>query len=114
MPIPVDDITTLQNYLAGVVQRADHHGENVRHVVFPLIGALVLFKSPLRNIKVYAREGSTGNVLWTYIRDTQYAFSYEHQSDSIVLKVGTTQGQVLAHFTNATTIPEILRVFEAL
>lgn len=114
MPRQVDDVTTLQTYLAGVVRRADHRGENVRHVILPLIGAIVLFKNPDRHIRVYEREGSTGNVLWVYIGDTQYAFSYDHLSDSIVLKHVTTQGQVLAQFTNATTIPEIENIFEEL
>jgi hypothetical protein len=31
-----------------------------------------------------------------------------------VLKRGTTQGQVVAHFTNATTIPQIEQIFEGL
>ena len=114
MPLEVDDVTTLQNYLVGVVRRADHHGENVRHVVLALVGAIVLFKNPDRNIKVFAREGSTGNVLWVYVAESKYAFSYDHPSRSIVLKQGSTQGEVLAHFTNATTIPEILDVFEHL
>jgi hypothetical protein len=114
MPLQVDDITELQNYLAGVLQRANHHGQNVRHVVLALVGAIVRFKNPNHSIKVYAREGATGNVLWVYIGDSQYAFSYEHQSDSIVLKRGTTQGDVIANFTNATTIPQIEQVFQGL
>ncbi len=114
MPLQVDDVTTLQNYLIGVVRRADHHGENVREVVLPLVGAIVLFKNPDHHIKVLTREGSTGNVLWVHIGESQYAFSYDHPSQSIVLKRGTTHGEVLAHFTNATTITEIHNVFEGL
>jgi hypothetical protein len=114
MPVHVDDITELQNYLVGVLQRANHHGQNVRHVVLALLGAIVRFKNPNHSIKVYAREGATGNVLWFDIGDSQYAFSYDHITDSIVLKRGTTQGQVVAHFTNATTIPQIEQIFEGL
>lgn len=114
MPLQVDDITELQNYLAGVVQRANHHGQNVRHVVLALVGAIVRYKNPNHSIKVYAREGATGNVLWVHIGNAQYAFSYDHQSDSIVLKRGTTQGQVIANFTNATTIPQIEQIFDGL
>src|SRR5580658_9191686 len=114
MPVQVDDITELQNYLAGVVQRANHHGQNVRHVVLALVGAIVRYKDPNHSIRVYAREGATGNVLWVHIHDSQYAFSYDHESDSVVLKRGTTQGQVIANFTNATTIPQIEQIFEGL
>ena|ERR1035438_8017037 len=114
MPLQVDDVSTLQQYLADVVNRADHHADNVRYVVLPLIGAIVLFKSPDHEIKVLTQDGETKNVLWVHIRDSKYAFSYDHHSESIVMKRGSTQGPVLAHFTNATTVPEILNVFGAL
>lgn len=39
MPPQVDDIKTLQKYLAGVDDRGEHHGEEVGEVVFPLVGA---------------------------------------------------------------------------
>ena len=114
MPLQVDDVATLQGYLAGVVKRADHHADNVRQVVLPLVGAIVLFKNPKHSIEVMMRKGSTTNVLWVYIGDSRYAFSYDHGSKSIALKRGTTQGKVLAKFTDATTTPEILNVFEGL
>ena len=60
------------------------------------------------------REGETTNVLWVHIGGSRYAFSYDHNSASIVLKRGTTHGAVLASFSNATTTPEILAAFEAL
>jgi len=44
MPLQVDDVVTLQGYLAGVVKRADHHADNAREVVLPLVGAIVLFR----------------------------------------------------------------------
>jgi len=114
MPINVDDITTLQGYLAGVVNRADHHADNVSEVVFPLIGAIVFFKNPSHSIEVMTREGSTTNVLWVHIGQARYAFSYDHESTSIAMKRGTTQGAVLARFTNETTVPEILAIFRQL
>jgi len=114
MSLQVDDVTTLQNYLAGVIRRADHHGENVKNVVLPLVRTIVLFKDPAHNIKVFTREGSTANVMRVYIGETQYAFSYDPPSQSIVLKRGNTHGEILASFTNATTIPEILQVFASL
>ena len=59
MPLPVDDVSTLQQYLAGVVHRADHHADNVRYVVLPLIGTIILFKSHDYEIKVLAHDGET-------------------------------------------------------
>ena len=114
MPLQVDDITELQNYLGGVLQRANHHGRNVRDVVLPLVGAIIQFMNSAHGIKVYAREGETGNVLWFYVGNLKYAFSYDHDTDSIVLRRNSTQGNVIANFTNATTIPDIVRVFKGL
>jgi hypothetical protein len=114
MPLQLDDVSQLQQYLAGVVRRADHHADNVRYVVLPLIGAIVLFKNPGQEIKVLTKDGDAKNVLWVHIGDSKYAFSYDHQSKSIAMKRGSTQGPVLAQFTNATAVEEILRVFEGL
>jgi len=114
MPVHVDDIARLQEYLQGVFQRAGHHGQNVREVVVPLVGAIVLFKDPDSEIRVMTREGSMANVLWVHIDGTRYAFAYEHDSKSVVLKDGGTQGTVLARFTNRSTVTEILQTFEGL
>jgi hypothetical protein len=114
MPVQISDVAALHDYLAGVVYRADHHADDVRYVVLPLIGAVVLFKDPDSPIQVRTRRGSTANVLWVHIGGTRYAISYEHQSKSIVLKRRTLQGQVVAHFTNTTSVPEILDVFRGL
>ena len=94
----------------GVVNRADHHADNIRYVVLPLIGVVVLFKDPDTSIRVLTREGSAANVLWVQIGGSWYAFSYDRNSRSVVLTRGSIQGDVLAHFSNATTIPEILEV----
>ena|ERR1700733_10201506 len=114
MPLELIDIPGLQEYLTGVVKRADHHGDNVRYVVLPLVGAIILFKNHDQSIKVFTRKGNTGNVLWVHIGSSQYVVSYDHVSKSIVIKRGTTHGKILARFTNATSIPEILSIFEGL
>jgi hypothetical protein len=114
MQIQLDDVSTLQQYLSGVVRRADHHADNVRYVVLPLIGAIVLFKDADHEVRVLAQDGETKNVLWAHIGGSRYVFSYDHHSGNVVMKRGSTQGQVLAQFNNATTVPEILGVFERL
>jgi hypothetical protein len=114
MPVQVDDLSALQQYLDGVVNRADHHADNVNEVVFPLIGAILYFKDPKSSIKVFARQGATGNVLWVSIGKSKYPFSYDHKSASIALKRGGTQGKVIARFTNATETAEIIEHFRKL
>jgi len=76
----------------------------------------VLFKDADANIKVMRnREGSgTANVLWVRIGGSRYAISYDHRTKSVALKDGSVQGRVIARFTNDTTVPEILEVFQRL
>jgi hypothetical protein len=114
MPVQVDDVSALQQYLDGVVNRADHHADNVNEVVFPLIGATVYFKNPKSPNKVLVREAATGNVLWVWFGSSKYAFSYDHKSASIVLKRGSTHGKVIARFTNATGTADIINLFSTL
>ena len=38
MPAPVTTVDVLQQYLVGVVARADHHADNVNEVVLSLAG----------------------------------------------------------------------------
>jgi hypothetical protein len=110
----LNDISALQTYLHGVVNRADHHADNIREVIYTLIGTVVHFKNPQRPIKVASRQGATANVLWVWIGESRYAFSYDHKSGSVVLKLGSTQGKVLARFTNATKTADIVQFFSGL
>ncbi len=114
MALPVRDVSELQSYIEGVMDRATHHAGGVDQVALVLAGAIVWRKDDDKPLKVMTREGKTANVLWAHIAGTRYAFSYNHGAGRIEMREGSTQGQVLHSFSNATPIADVKRVFDGL
>jgi hypothetical protein len=54
------------------------------------------------------------NVLWVRISGHRYALSYNHTAGTIEVRDGSTQGTVLASFSNATPLADVKRFFESL
>lgn len=106
----ISDISILQDYLRGVVDRAEHHAPNVNEVALVVAGAIVWRKdaAPLR---VLERDGEMKNVLWVEISDRRYALSYNHTTDAIDVREGTIRGPVLRSFNNATPPREVKSFF---
>ncbi|WP_082140005.1 hypothetical protein [Desulfovibrio sp. TomC] len=113
MPATVNEVNDLKMYLTGVMKRADHHANNVNEVVLTLIGAL-LWKKDQSPITVMTRENQTTNVLWVYIQGKKYAFSYNHDTKSIEMRLNSTQGDVLKSFNNQDSATGIRAFFETL
>lgn len=114
MPVQVDNLVTLQNYFAGVVKRSEHHAPNVKEVVYTLLGMIILFHNKDRKITVLAVDGETKNVLWFFKGDRRIALSYNHTIDSIEMREGSTQGDVICSLQNATDVSALKSIFENL
>ncbi len=114
MPLSVSDIATLQQYLIGVMGRADHHAHRVNEIALALVGAIVWRKDATAIKVMAARNGGTANVLWISIGGKRYAFSYNHDAGTIEMRDKSVQGDVLASFDNSTPIAEVRRIFSLL
>lgn len=115
MPVMVDDVTTLQRYLRGVLADALHHAGNVNEIVLGLAGAIISRKDEDTRLEVHtARGGGLGRALTVTIGGHRYAFSYDHDGECINMKDGSYQGPVLHQFTNDTSLAEVSRIFAAL
>lgn len=112
MPLEVAEVDVLQEYLKGVLGRADHHARGVDLISLALAGAVVWRK--VGTLEVMEREGETKNVLWFRTEKSRYALSYNHKAGTIELREKTTQGRVLASLTNDTTLSELRMLFEGL
>lgn len=112
MPQTITGVDILQEYISGVMARAEHHANNVDDICLAIMGAIVWRKDG--DIRVMAREGDMKNVLWVRINGHRYALSYSHNTGAIVVRDGTTQGNALASFTNATPVAEVKRFFGSL
>jgi len=110
MAIHIDSITKLQEYLQGVLGRADHHAKNVEGVALALLGA-VIWKS--NEIKVREYAGRPANMIWFKVGGKEYLMKYNHPSEQIELIDGATN-VVLHNFDNLTTYTNILYIFNSL
>ncbi len=110
----ITDIDLLQKYLEGVMERSEHHANEVNEIVLALIGA-VIWKKNSKHIKVREHAGELANVLWWYSKDDRrYAFKYNHEQKKIELRKDTFRGDLVMAFDNNTKIDEIINLFGTL
>lgn len=114
MPIPIETIEDFQSYLNGVITRAQHHAHEVEDVILTLAGAVLLVKDPDTSIELFSREGSAANVIWVRVRGTRYAFSYDHSNRQVVIKRGSTRGNVVSTFNNQTPTRDVIDIIRRL
>ncbi len=114
MPLTVADLDTLEQYLAGVMNRSGHHAQTVGAIALALLGAVLWKKDADTPIEVRTYDGAPANVLWVQISGRRYALAYNHHDGCIELHDRTQSGTVLHRFTNQTPVTEVWRVFENL
>lgn len=114
MPLRVDNLVTLQEYFAGVVERSEHHALDVTEILYALLGMVVLFHNKDKKISVLAVDGEAKNVLWFFKGNRRIALSYNHATKSIEMREGSTQGDVIYSLNNATSVKELINTFKSL
>ena len=113
MPQQVKDIDILRDYLRGVLDRADHHAQSVNEVSLSVAGGVVWRKDD-EPLEILARKGEMKNVLWFKVNGIRYALSYNHSAAKIDLRRNTTQGSVIASFSNSMTNAQVRTIFDSL
>ena len=113
MPQRVKDIDILRDYLRGVMDRADHHAQSVSDVSLSIAGGVVWRKDD-EPLEILTRKGEMKNVLWFKVNGNRYALSYNHSTAEIELRRNTTQGSVVASFSNSMTNAQVRTIFDAL
>jgi len=114
MPTTVADLATLEEYLAGVMNRSGHHAETVGAIALALLGAVLWKKDADTTIDVRSYDGAPANILWVHIAGRRFALAYNHHEGCIELRDRTQNGPALHQFTNATPVTEVWQVFENL
>lgn len=104
------EIDALREYLSGILNRADHHAQNVNEVSLSIAGGVVWRKDD-DPLKVMTRDGKMTNVLWFTVNQKRYALSYNHDTAEIELRANSLQGQIVASFSNAMTNAQVRAVF---
>lgn len=109
MAVSATNIGDLHAYAQGVMGRAAHHAGNVNKIALALLGAIVWRADPT-SIKYLT------NVLWWESAATgqRYACSYNHQTQEIEIRRGSTHGATLHQFSNSTPVAQVEQVFASL
>ncbi|SRR6266702_3241907 len=113
MPLTVADLKTLEKYLAGVMNRSEHHADTVGAIALALVGA-VLWKKDATPIEVKTYAGKAANILWVEMGGKRYALAYNHKEGCIELRDRTLRGPALFTFDNKTPVTEVQKIFEEL
>lgn len=108
----ITDVDVLQQYITGVMDRADHHAGNVNEVCLAIAGALVWRKSG--DIQVYERQGNMANALWVTINGDRYAVAYNHETGKIEIRENNMRGDVLREFDNTDSAADVRIYFASL
>lgn len=109
MSITIHQIDTLKDYFNGVMNRADHHADNVNEIVLALIGGVIWRAEGNFEVKQY--DGAPANILWMNVAGKRYCFKFNHETWKIECCEGGHSGNVLREFDNQTPISEIKNFF---
>lgn len=112
MAITIQNIEILREYLTGVLDRANHHAQNVNEIALAIAGGIVW--KTTNNIKVLSRDGEMKNVLWLQVESRTLCFVYNHNNSNIEVREGTIQGNMIASFNNMTPLSNVKSFFESL
>jgi hypothetical protein len=112
MALTITTLTLLNEYINGVMNRADHHGQNVNEIVLTLAGAVIWRATQDVEVRTYNEE--TANILWLTVTGHRYAIAYNHQTGNIEIRDRNQNGAVLATFNNSSTANDVKTIFGGL
>jgi hypothetical protein len=112
MATTIESIEILQEYLKGVLDRANHHAQNVNSIALAIAGGII-WRSTNR-IKVLSREGDMKNVLWLEVNQIKLCFVYDHLGGNIDIRETSIQGKTIKSFNNNTPLDEVKTFFESI
>lgn len=112
MAIEIDQIGVLKEYFNGVMNRADHHADDVNEVVLALIGGVIWRAEGNFEVKQYG--GAPANILWMIVDDTRYCFRFNHETGKIECRKGGHNGDLIEEFDNYMPIAKVKAFFAGL
>ncbi|MCU0429188.1 MAG: hypothetical protein MUF42_04380 [Cytophagaceae bacterium] len=112
MALTITTLNLLNEYINGVMNRADHHGQNVNEIVLTLVGAVIWRATQDVEVRTYNEQ--TANILWLTVNVNRYAIAYNHQTENIEIRERTQNGTVIATFNNQTTAETVKQIFNRL
>lgn len=112
MAITIDKVNSLKEYFNGVMNRADHHADNVNEIVLALIGGVIWRAED--NFEVRQYDNAPANILWMHVGEKRFCFMFNHHTGKIECREGGHNGSVVEEFENSTPISKVKSFFAAL
>ncbi|CAD5356948.1 hypothetical protein [Citrobacter freundii] len=111
MAIKANDIEILHRYAQGVMERSEHHAQNVGVVALTLLGG-VIWKAVPGSIEIRTYNGNLANMVWWKSESSQknYAISYNHETLEIEMRDESVKGDVLFSLSNSTAPESVLKM----
>ena len=113
MLIAINDMSTMNRYMSGVMAKATHHANHVSAVIPCLLGLAWTYG---KDIQVSERANSKlGNVVWFKSKKTGLQYHCRHEyGKCIELRHNNAQGRIVATFTNQSSADAMSIVFSNL
>lgn len=112
MAITISTLNILQEYLNAVLERADHHANNVNEIALAIAGGIIW--KTTKDVRVMSRNGDMKNVLWLQAKTKTLCFVYNHSTGNIDVRDGGIQGLTIITFNNLNTINDVKNFFKTL
>lgn len=94
------------------MNRANCHALNVNEVL-PLLAGVVLNHVDMKNgLQARTYRGDYANIAWIIHNGNRYAFTYDHESEQIILRKNTLRGKELTRFDNSDDIAGVTQKVE--
>ena len=114
MAVELSSVEELQSYLTGVIARARSHAPEIEDIILTLAGAILLEKDSGTPLEAGSWSDNLTNVLWATVHGQRYVFNYDRNEQQIVIKRGTTRGDIVNSFDNQTSTRQIINIFRQL
>ena len=113
MAITAKDVQQLNEYAAGVMDRADHHAGAVKGSALTVLGGII-WRADADTIRIRQYAGHPANMLWAKFNGREYAFRYEHSTVQIEIRDGSQNGPILHTIDDSMAVADIHAILKAL
>jgi hypothetical protein len=114
MVTKVTSVKLLKEYFLKVIHRAKHGAPELKNIIYPLLGLILLHMDEDTDIEVRGSEETLGNILWIYIHFTRYAFRFEPLDATIEIREESFKGPLVQKIQSTATVEELEEIFKYL
>ena len=109
--LKINSLDDFKNYANGVLGRALCHAPNVKDLILPLAGAVIING---KDICVREYNGRPANMIWFTKGTKRYCFHYDHEHETVKLFDRSFKGTMITELDKDTSNQDIIDLFAKL